>query len=459
MWSPELTRGLAATGVLLGYAALCAAVALGQCRTRRHARQQAAALRPAAAGEPEVIVAHASQTGTAEQLAWQTARALHTAGTPARVLALSQLDAQTLRQAQRALFIVSTYGEGDPPDAAVPFARRAMADAQLSLANLHCAVLALGDREYRHYCGFGRTLDGWLRERGAGTLFERVEVDNGAPEALLRWRQQVGRLAGTGDLPGWEDAPAPLPWRLAARRLLNPGRAGGPCFHVELEPPAGSAPDWQSGDLVQVFAPADPERAREYSIASLPSDGRVHLLVRQERHADGRLGVASGWLTVQAAIGDAVSLRLRAHPNFRLGDNARRPLILIGNGTGLAGLRAHLKARAAANAGPNWLLFGERNAAHDSYFRDEIDAWRTQGVLGAIDLVFSRDQPEKRYVQERLRELAEQLREWVGRGAAIYVCGSLEGMAAGVEAALVEILGREGLDALIEQGRLRRDVY
>lgn len=457
--APELARGLAAAGVLLGYGALCAAVAHGHWRQRRRVELDAQALRPAAAGEPEVLVVHASQTGTGEQIAWQTARALHTAGTPARVLSLARLDAPTLRATQRALFIVSTYGEGDPPDAAAAFARRTMADGALSLAHLHCATLALGDREYQHFCGFGRTLDAWLVARGAQPLFDRIEVDNGASEALRRWQQQVGRLAGISDLPDWEVAPAPQDWRLAERRLLNPGSAGGPCFHIELAPPEGVAGDWLAGDLVQVFAPADPERPREYSIASLPADGRVHLLVRQERRADGRLGVASGWLTEQARIGDAVSLRLRAHPNFRLGDNARRPLILIGNGTGLAGLRAHLKARAAAAAGPNWLLFGERNAAHDAYYRDEIDAWRAQGVLSATDLVFSRDQAGKRYVQDRLRELAEPLREWVGRGAAIYVCGSLEGMAASVEQALIEILGRDELDALIEQGRLRRDVY
>jgi len=457
--APELARGLAAAGVLLGYGALCAAIARMHWRRQRQAELDARALLPAASGEPEVIVAHASQTGTAEQLAWQTARALHTGGTPARVVSLAQLDTQALRGAQRALFIVSTYGEGDPPDAAAPFARRAMADADLSLAHLHCAVLALGDREYQHFCGFGRVLDAWLGERGARPLFERIEVDNGAPEDLKRWQQQVGRLAGISDLPDWEPAPAPQEWRLAERRLLNPGSAGGPCFHVELAPPEGSALDWSAGDLVQVFAPADPDRPREYSIASLPADGRVHLLVRQERHEDGRLGVASGWLTEQARIGDAISLRLRAHPNFRIGDNAQRPLILIGNGTGLAGLRGHLKARAASGAGPNWLLFGERNSAQDGFYRDELDAWRAQGVLAAMDLVFSRDQAAKRYVQDRLRELADQLREWVARGAAIYVCGSLEGMAAGVEAALVDILGRDALDALIEQGRLRRDVY
>ncbi|MBY0467931.1 MAG: oxidoreductase, partial [Burkholderiaceae bacterium] len=145
--------------------------------------------------------------------------------------------------------------------------------------------------------------------------------------------------------------------------------------------------------------------------------------------------------------------------NFRLADNAQRPLILIGNGTGLAGLRAHLKARAAAGTRSAWLVFGERQAAHDAYYREEIDAWRASGVLERADLVYSRDTPERRYVQDVLRDQADLLRAWIARGAAIFVCGSLAGMAAGVEAALIEALGQDGVDQLIEQGRLRRDVY
>lgn len=462
--SDDALRALAAGGTVLSYAALCAGIWRAHRAREARVALAAAALAPAVAGVRPVLVAHASQTGNAEQLAWQTAQALHTAGVPARIASLSQLQADELAAAERALFIVSTYGEGDPPDAAAPFVRRVMAqaaEAPLALGGLHCAVLALGDREYQHFCGFGRTLDTWLRRQGAQAMFERIDVDGGDAAALQQWQHQVARVAGTSDLPDWQLAAAFEPWRLAHRRLLNPGSAGGPCFHLELEAPAGTAPspDWQAGDLVQVLPPGDGERPREYSIASLPTDGRVHLLVRQERHADGTPGLASGWLTERAAVGDEIALRLRAHGNFRLGDNAGRPLILIGNGTGLAGLRAHLKARAAAGQGANWLVFGERHAAHDAYYRDEIAAWQAGGVLERADLVFSRDQPGKRYVQDRLREQADTLRDWVARGAALYVCGSLVGMAAGVEAALVDVLGRDGVDRLIETGRLRRDVY
>jgi sulfite reductase (NADPH) flavoprotein alpha-component len=154
-----------------------------------------------------------------------------------------------------------------------------------------------------------------------------------------------------------------------------------------------------------------------------------------------------------------VQLRLRPHRRFRLEGNAERPLILIGNGSGMAGLRGHLKARALAGQRRNWLLFGERNAAHDYHYRAELDGWQRDGMLEKLDMVFSRDQAARRYVQDRLAEQAELVRQWIAEGAAIYICGSLDGMAAGVDAALEAALGRDGLDALAAAGRYRRDVY
>ena len=201
-----------------------------------------------------------------------------------------------------------------------------------------------------------------------------------------------------------------------------------------------------------------PVASREYSIASLPSDGELELIVRQERHADGSLGLGSGWLTEGAALHGQLLARVRRNSAFHAPDDDR-PLILIGNGTGLAGLRSLLKARIIAGHRQNWLLFGERNAAHDFYCQAELQGWLVTGELARLDLAFSRDQAAKVYVQDRLRESAEQLREWLAEGAAIYVCGSLDGMAAGVDAVLQELLGESAVTALREEGRYRRDVY
>lgn len=450
------SRLWAAAMVVACYALLCAWIAYREWGKRGAAAQAAASLVPATSDAPRWLVAFATQTGFAEQLAWQTARLLHTAGASARIASLRDLRAEDLAGGERVLFVVSTYGEGDQPDQAASFASTLMSRS-LALDGLHYAVLALGDRAYAHFCGFGRRMDDWLRSCGAQRLMNRIEVDNGDARALRQWREALAHLLGSDDVPEWQVSEYHA-WRVAARTCLNPGGAGLPCFHVELEPADGAMPAWQAGDLVQVRIPTEP-RPREYTIASLPADGRVHLLIRQERRDDGSFGAASGWLTEHTPLGGAVELRLRSHSNFHLGDNAARPLILIGNGTGLAGLRSHLKARAALKQGRNWLIFGERNRAHDFYYRNEIEAWLARGLLTRMDLAFSRDQPDKRYVQDCLREADLAVREWISVGAAIYVCGSLQGMAGGVEQALRDIIGVRELERLLEAGRYRRDVY
>lgn len=439
------------------YAAMCLAIARRQRIKRRHTAQSLG--RPDS-NHPASLwrIVYASQSGTAEDLAQQTANTLHLAGIAVQLNALSELDDSALSSTERILFVVSTYGEGDPPDNAAVFAARVMNES-LALSHLHYAMLALGDRDYTHFCGFGRELDTWLQQQGAQRLFPVIETHQGDPAAIETWRRQLSHLAGTDDAPDWQ-GPVYANWRLAARVLLNPGSQGNSVFHIELAPPGDTAlPIWESGDLVQTLAPDDVAQPREYSIASLPNDGRIHLLVRLHRHADGTCGAASGWLTQTAQIGEGVRLRLRRHNRFRLGANAARPLILIGNGSGIAGLRGHLKTRSNDGGKPNWLIFGERNASCDYHYRAEIEAWHRAGLLEKLDVVFSRDQPERRYVQDRLLEVAEDVREWIQMGAAIYVCGSLKGMARGVDDALSVILGSAALEELMLAGRYRRDVY
>lgn len=411
----------------------------------------------AAAGGADWLVVYASQTGSAEFLAERTAATLALGGLDAHAVCMSALDAPALAKAGRILFICSTYGEGDAPDTGARFAAQVMAGAP-DLARLHYGVLALGDATYTNYCGFGRALDDWLSARGATPLFERVEVDRGAPAALAEWQHHLSHLAGTSDAPDW-DAPAYGAWRIAARTLMNPGSIGAPLYRLSLLPKDGALPPWEAGDLAQVSAPRDPEHPREYSIASVPGEGRLELLVRLQTREDGTPGAASGWLCLDAQKGDTIDLRLRAHARFRLGANAARPLIAIGNGSGLAGLRALLKARIDAGEQRNWLLFGERHAAHDYLCRDELHAWMNDDELARLDLAFSRDSGPARYVQDLLHTHADLVRAWVRDGAAIYVCGSLQGMAGGVHAALVETLGLETVERLVADGRYRRDVY
>lgn len=457
------------------------------------------------------LIGFASQSGLAEQLAWQSAGQLQAAGVPVQVMPLSQVGETQLREAQRALFVISTFGDGEAPDSARAFERKALGQPW-SLSNLNYALLALGDRQYPHFCGFARRLQAWLGERGATTAFSPVEVDNADPAALQLWQQELAQLTGSQPVAAWQP-PSFSSWTLQRRQLLNPGSQGSGVYLLGLQPQAPMR--WEAGDLVDIqplngSARVDaflsglgldpstqvrldgldetlaqalasrqlpisrehlvglqaqalvealiPLGPREYSIASIASDGVLELIVRQERHADGSLGVGSGWLTEYLPVQGNVSLRLRRNSGFHL-PSAAVPMILIGNGTGLAGLRSLLKARITAGERQNWLLFGERNRAHDLLCGDELQAWLANGDLARLDLAFSRDQVEKVYVQNVLREQTDDLRGWIEDGACVYVCGSLQGMASGIDAVLNEVLGAEEVQQLIEDGRYRRDVY
>ena len=483
---------------------------LDRRRKKRQVRDARKGLGENHSDAPAWLIGFASQSGFAEQLAWQTAGQLQADGLPVKVKPLGSVSEEDLRQSEHALFVVSTFGDGEAPDSARGF-ERSVLGRDLSLQGLNYSVLALGDRQYQHFCGFARRLHFWLTHQGGNALFAPVEVDSGDQEALLHWQHQLGQI--TGHAPAaWASAHYES-WTLSRRTLLNPDSSGTGVYLLGLNPPAPR--DWLAGDLVEILprhcpwavehfldglgiAGTDevlvdglarpleqvlasrqlpdnrshlvglhaqalvealvPVGVREYSIASIASDGVLELIVRQERHPDGSLGLGSGWLTEHAPLGAAISLRLRRNSGFHL-PTEPVPMILLGNGTGLAGLRSLLKARIADGQQRNWLLFGERNIAHDYHCQEELQGWLASGDLALLDLAFSRDQDEKIYVQDRLRESADVLRKWLAEGAAIYVCGSLQGMAAGVDQVLVDVLGSEAVQRLIEQGRYRRDVY
>lgn len=511
---PGAQRVLGALAVLIVYLLFCASLFARRQLAKRKSRSLESAAHAARdpAGAAPILIVHASQTGFAEQLAGQTAESLRSAGTAVEIRSIDDLDEATLARAERALFIASTTGEGDPPDSAMRFLHE-FAEREFSLQGLRYGVLALGDSEYVNYCAFGHRIDQWLRQRGASALFDAIEVDNGDEGALRHWQHQLGLIAENPDLADWQ-APRYAKWRLIERSLLNPGSVGDPCFHLALQPLESTDLRWSAGDIAEigprnsaqdvadvlaqtVFSAGDkvdvgagiealsdviarshlPERSarneldaagfaaslkplphREYSIASIPSDGALHLLVRQMHRADGRLGLGSGWLGKHAPLGAEIAMRVRGNSNFHLPDDAR-PIILIGNGTGLAGLRALLKQRISNAQYRNWLIFGERNAAHDYYHREELERWRSEGKLERLDLAFSRDQATRIYVQDRLRAAAEALNAWVADGASIYVCGSLDGMAPAVDAVLRESIGADLLEKLLLEQRYRRDVY
>lgn len=203
---------------------------------------------------------------------------------------------------------------------------------------------------------------------------------------------------------------------------------------------------------------------RLYSVASSLAAhlGETHLLVgavRWQSHGRERNGVASTWLANRRR-GDAVKLFVKPNRHFRLPVSNDRPIIMIGAGTGVAPFRAFVEERAATRAtGKSWLIFGARNYTADFLYQLEWQDHLASGALSRMDVAFSRDQPEKLYVQHRIAARADELRVWVGDGAHIYVCGDEKAMARDVDKALTEVLGETRLDDLRKSGRYQRDVY
>ena len=204
---------------------------------------------------------------------------------------------------------------------------------------------------------------------------------------------------------------------------------------------------------------------RYYSIASSRKSvgEEAHLLVagvRYASHGKERVGVASIDMNERRKTGDRLSVFLRPNPHFRLPADPARPVIMIGPGTGVAPFRGFLQEREATGAtGKNWLVFGHRNYLHDFLYQLEWQDWIKDGVLTRLDVAFSRDQPDKRYVQHALWDARNDLSAWVQDGAAIYVCGDASAMAKDVHDTLNTILGKPTLDGLRREGRYLRDVY
>lgn len=561
------------------------------------AKLPAAAAQPAASARATIV--YGSQTGNARRAAEQLLSELETAGLPARLLRADAYPTRELVQEKLLFVVISTQGEGDPPDDSIGLVEFLNGKRAPKLAELKFAVLGLGDSSYADFCGIARKLDARLAELGAQRLFAAGEADLDIDTVAAPWRRQA--LEQAREL--LKSAPAPTatvtPLRphavathshdkpFAAEVLLNQpltGRAPkGPRYaeygardkdvrHIELslegsglhyEPgdalgirhrnPAalvesvleaarldGNAEvvvdgeirplhEWLSSkrELTRLSRPfltvlaergADkalaellqPERrsefaalldthqlvdvlrrwpvewdaasllgalrapvARLYSIAS--SRKRVgeeaHLTVdvlRYDAHGHAHGGAASGFL---AALdeGDRAEIYVEANERFRVPADATRDIVMVGPGTGVAPFRGFVQERAETGAsGRNWLFFGARHFDTEFLYQVEWQEALRRNELHRLDLAFSRDQAEKIYVQQRLRERGREVWDWLQNGAHFYVCGAIA-MGKDVHAALLDIAVIHGtLDAeraaeyltqLQTEGRYLRDVY
>ncbi|MGQ7271127.1 assimilatory sulfite reductase (NADPH) flavoprotein subunit [Marinobacter sp. DSM 11874] len=293
----------------------------------------------------------------------------------------------------------------------------------------------------------------------AGTLGEALarhrEITLLTPPLIKQWAE----LAGQEELSALADNAGELRDWTGGRDLLD---------LVQRWP----VPSLQPQQLVNLLRKLPP---RLYSISSSQAaeEDEVHITVaavRYRSHERDREGVASTWLADRLEEGATVPVYIDPNKNFALPDNDEAPIIMVGPGTGVAPFRAFMQEREERGAtGDNWLIFGDRRFRSDFLYQSEWLKWRRDGLLTRLDVAFSRDQQEKRYVQHCLREQGAEVWAWLERGASLYVCGDAERMAPDVHQALLDIVCEQGcktaeqaedyLRQLNRDKRYQRDVY
>ena len=227
----------------------------------------------------------------------------------------------------------------------------------------------------------------------------------------------------------------------------------------------------EPGELVAILPRLAP---RLYSISSSPAaHGReVHCtvaVVRYRSHNRERGGVASTMLADRTGVGARLPIYIQPNKKFRL-PAPDVPMIMVGPGTGIAPFRSFLhERRALGHKGKNWLFFGERSAATDFLYRDELNGMAANGHLTSLSTAFSRDQAQKIYVQDRMLEEGAELWKWLNDGAQFYICGDASRMAKDVDAALHTVAqthgrldpeaAKEFVSQLHDDRRYHRDVY
>ena len=521
-------------------------------------------------GAPLSII-YATETGNAEGIANRLAARLGQQGTRTELHAMGDFRPTALRKLNQVVFIISTHGEGDPPDEALELFEYLDSKRAPELPELNYRVLALGDRSYSKFCEAGRLLDEKLQKLGAKAFGERVEcdvdyesdsnqytdevlqyanekLDSGIRSAKTanqgsnhlslvpnesRWSRaqpfsaeigQIQKITGSdsdkdiyhleillddpelqyeaGDSLGvWASNDSQLvDWilttlqigpseivnyderdmtvshaltehleitRLSVDNVIAYARAAQQSelenHFSSLEPDQQQAfiEQRQLADLVEEYAAQIPGQTlveilrplapRSYSIASSQKAvaEEAHLTVATlNSNATGtqRQGVASGFLNQRLEPGETVRVFLEPNRRFRLPDNAEAPVIMIAAGTGIAPFRAFMQELEERESNPDsWLIFGNPHLRTDFLYQREWLRWRDSGLLNRIDTAWSRDQQEKHYVQDVVREQAAQINEWLQRGAYIYLCGSLR-------------MGQAVLDALQESLAAHRNI-
>ena len=404
--------------------------------------------------QADTLIFVASESGST----WGFAQALHAALVQGghRVHSAGLEDFAVPANARQVFVLAATYGDGQAPAHAVRALERI---ARAPVTSARVTVLGFGDRQFGAFCAYAEALEAALRERGWASQLPLTRIHQQSAQEFARWGEQLGEALGE---PLTLDYRPRLP-RTTELELVSrqdyPSGAGEPAVILRLQWRTASwldrlkgraLPRFVAGDLLGVLPP-DGAVPRLYSLASSARDGFVEICVRRRAG-----GVCSGYLH-GLQPGARIQAFIRPNPSFTLGAT-RRPVMLIGAGTGVAPLAGFIRNNAAR--APMHLYYGVRDPALDYFFEADLQRWLEEQRLTSLHTSFSRAPQGGGYVQDALQRDAARLRALIAKGAIVRVCGS-QAMARGVAQALDAILGTVGLSVqqLKAHGRYAEDTF
>jgi sulfite reductase (NADPH) flavoprotein alpha-component len=451
-------QGMAWLGVILGLMALGAPfmVATGVILWVQARRGRPRIKGNVAVGQADTILLIGSEGGSTWGFAATLHAALTQAGHKIHAAPMSQFAPHRYSRAERVIVLAATYGEGTAPASAKGFLDRLA--ALPSAPDMPLSVLGFGDNKFPEFCAYGVDVARMAEEKGWKQILPMATVDRQSPQEFARWGRDLGRALGQS----LELSHSPVIPRSHALTLISRRDYGVdmqiPAAILRFAIPKGgfwtrlvgrALGRFLSGDLLGVI-PEGSHVPRFYSLASEQGDGFVEICV--SRHPGG---LCSGQL-LDLDVGDTVQGFIRQNPDFRPA-RGRKPVILIGAGTGIGPLAGF--ARANHSGRPMHLYFGARHPDSDQFYEREMGDWQKGGQLTSVTNAFSRTSA-RAYVQDALRSDADRIAKLISEGAQVLVCGGRD-MAAGVTDALADILAPAGLTpaTLKAEGRYVEDTY
>ncbi len=447
-----------ALGLILGACALVAPIMAGTgvAMWWRARQSRPRLIGNLAAARADTIILVGSEGGTTWGFAATLHAALTAAGHKVHAAPLARFAPDTYVRADQVIVLAATYGNGDAPQSARGFLERLSAMTSAPKARL--AVLGFGDRQFPAFCAYARAITDAAAATGWLPFLPMDTVDRQSPQDFARWGHALGQVLGHDVTLAHQPAvPRSQTLTLMHRRDYGADMQA-PTVILRFALPVTGWLDRLRGRGLARFAAGDllgimPEGAllpRLYSLASATTDGFVEVCVR--KHPGG---LCSGQL-LALQPGDTVQAFIRANPDFRPAQNAA-PVILIGAGTGIGPLAGFARANRPGRA--MHLYYGARHPNSDLLFAEELQQWQTEQRLTTVTTAYSRT-AARTYVQDALRKDAARLGRLIEGGAQILVCGGRE-MAAGVAAALTDVLAPQGLTPAMMKatGRYVEDVY